>query len=755
MVNRVLYRFGLLMAVVMIVITTLLIFERVRQLEAVRLGFWDNLAYTTSQTDFELVRLIDALSQSEDTELSDVSDEIFIRFEVALGRLVGLTEGRTGERILSNEEVRAQVFSSIDLLEDLENEILGYASLTRSQQIAVKSSLRDLSADFHRATVTIASLGDRDQSEFYDSLAGAARFEITMILLILGAGTLAFANAFWERQRFRRLNNSLTDMVDERTAELRNSNDLLRSQVVERTRAEERFRSLVEHATEAIVIFDLDNNAFVEVNPRAEALFGAPRKDLIGRVGVNELSPEFQPGGQRSDEAALAYMNEALEGDFPSFEWMHRSVDGEELPCLVSLARFPDETRRFIRGSVIDMRDRKKQEATQVELERKLSQAQKLEAIGQLTGGVAHDFNNLLSVIVGNLELLLETTDDPDARQMIQASINASMKGSELTRSMLNFAGRAPLQPEEVSLVELIGNMDNWISRTIPATIRIEQSVPSDLWPVLADATGTESALLNLVINARDAMPDGGLLSVESENIEVNEAESELMSHGLEPGRYVMLAVSDTGEGIPPELLSKVVEPFYSTKGLSKNSGLGLSMVQGFMEQSGGTLRIYSELGVGTTIKLFFPAISKEISKQKDADNPTEPEPRPGRILVAEDQKDVLSIIKKALEAQGHVVIPAESGDEAAELFKQNQPIDLLITDIVMPGSLQGPTLAMHLRDQMTDLPVVFMSGYASEALLHGNGLRKEDIRLMKPVPKKKLLDAVHQALQSRRRPLD
>ncbi|MDJ0822468.1 MAG: response regulator, partial [Paracoccaceae bacterium] len=251
-------------------------------------------------------------------------------------------------------------------------------------------------------------------------------------------------------------------------------------------------------------------------------------------------------------------------------------------------------------------------------------------------------------------------------------------------------------------------------------------------------------------VNARDAMPEGGVLVIETENLEIGQEHLDEKPDGLAPGRYVMLAISDTGQGIPPEVIDKVFDPFFSTKGPMNNSGLGLSMVHGFMKQSGGSVRIYSEPGVGTTVKLLFPASHNGDPSKPEDTSPPEMRAHTARILVAEDQPEVLTLLRRSLEAQGHEVITATNGDTAAELFQTSGPIDLLVTDIVMPGTLQGPGLAKHLRSLAPDLPVVFMSGYASEASLHGNGLREEDQRLMKPVARKQLIEAVNTALLSR-----
>ncbi|MGH1415877.1 MAG: ATP-binding protein [Pelagimonas sp.] len=375
-------------------------------------------------------------------------------------------------------------------------------------------------------------------------------------------------------------------------------------------------------------------------------------------------------------------------------------------------------------------------------------QAQKMESIGQLTGGVAHDFNNLLAVIIGNLELLRDEVFDKDHRQMIEAGIAAAMRGADLTKKMLAFARRARLEPQAIDLNSIVRETKNWAGRTLPANVSIETSLLAGLWPVSADQASTESALLNLILNARDAMPLGGELTLETANVRIDDDYIDTRGEQLEPGRYVMLCVSDTGTGIEPQILNFVFEPFYTTKAPGAGSGLGLSMVMGFMRQSGGTVRAYSEPGVGTTFKLYFPVGEKAILNEiSTASRPEGWDNTDARILLAEDQEDVREILVRILENANYNVTPAPSGDVARTIFENDPSFDLLLTDIVMPGKLQGTTLAKVLRETWPDLRVVFMSGYASEATVHGNGLRPEDIRLMKPIQKRDLLTAIERVL--------
>ncbi|MGI9389977.1 MAG: ATP-binding protein [Boseongicola sp.] len=512
--------------------------------------------------------------------------------------------------------------------------------------------------------------------------------------------------------------------------------------------SEERYRALVDHAPEAVVILDLDVGTFIEANPKAAQLYGYSVDELIGSYGPAQLSPEFQTNGQPSAALAMKYVHAALDGDFPNFEWTHLNAEGEYVPCEISLGRFPDPTRRLIRGSITDITERKQNERQRLELETRLTQAQKLEAVGQMTGGVAHDFNNLLTVILGNLELLSLESRDGNEMDCIQSGIQATLKGADLTQKMLSFARRAQLQPTILDISKIVRDVDSWMSRTLPATIHIEKSVSDNLWPVEADLASTESAILNLIINARDAMPDGGKLTIETDNIFIGENGVFPGTDDLEPGKYVMLRISDTGSGIAPENLERVFEPFFTTKATGQGSGLGLSMVHGFMKQSGGTAHIFSERDVGTTLKLYFQAEAHrrpktKVVKQSQLKSPV----RSARILVAEDQQEVMGTLVRILESAGHEVVAAQDGDSAEELFATAGPVDLLLTDMVMPGDLQGPTLALALRKLDPLLPVVFMSGYAREASLHGDSLRQTDIRLTKPVSRASILEAVDKSL--------
>jgi PAS domain S-box-containing protein len=377
-----------------------------------------------------------------------------------------------------------------------------------------------------------------------------------------------------------------------------------------------------------------------------------------------------------------------------------------------------------------------------------LAHGQRLEAIGKLTGGMAHDFNNLLAVVLGNMELLRDELSLSAQLRLVDAAIDAVERGADLTKNMLAFARESKLNLERIDLNDLARKGKNWIGRTLPENITVETSLLAGLWTIETDSSSTESAILNLILNARDAMPEGGKLTLETSNVRVDEDYVQSRHEDIEPGRYVMLAVSDTGHGIPKDVLESIFEPFFTTKPPGAGSGLGLSMILGFMKQSGGSVRVYSEPGIGTTFKLYFRALNSDAAAQAPiSDNKLTHSSGSARILVVEDEPPVLEVLKVILAKAGYDIRTASSGDEAQAIFETDQAFDLLLTDIVMPGVLQGTHLAKALRESFPELRVVFMSGYASEATVHGNGLRPEDIRLMKPVSRTDLIRAIEKAL--------
>lgn len=375
--------------------------------------------------------------------------------------------------------------------------------------------------------------------------------------------------------------------------------------------------------------------------------------------------------------------------------------------------------------------------------DRMLSEAQKQESVGRLAGGVAHDFNNLLAIILGNAEVLLSGRLAEPAEAYLADIVQAAQRGSDLTRSLLSFARRSDLRPVVIEVNEAISGMHNLLRRTLPGNIAIETTLMAGLWQVKADRSALENALLNLVLNARDAMARGGTLTIETANVRIVEDYIAERGEDIVPGRYVMVAVSDTGTGIEPDTLARVFEPFFSTKGPDKGTGLGLPMVQGFAKQSGGTVRVYSEPGHGTSVKVYLRALPGREAVAEPASEPAL-SAASGTVLLVEDNDAVRRTVRRTLEGAGYGVLETASADAAWALVSDGgAAFDVVVTDVVMPGRLQGPELVHRIRDVRPDVPVIFMSGYPHEANVHGNGIRENDISLMKPVSRASLLSAL------------
>jgi PAS domain S-box-containing protein len=367
--------------------------------------------------------------------------------------------------------------------------------------------------------------------------------------------------------------------------------------------------------------------------------------------------------------------------------------------------------------------------ARRAEAEARLFQAQKMEAVGQLTGGIAHDFNNLLTVVLGNLEMIrrrLETASaDGEAGGLtakllrpIEMAMQGARNAAELTHRLLAFSRRQPLAPRAIEMNRLVASLSEMISRTLGETIEVATVLAPETWPAFADANQIESALLNLVVNARDAMPEGGRLIVETGNAHLDQRYA-ATAEGVAPGDYVTLSVSDTGSGIPPELLEKVLEPFFTTKEPGKGSGLGLSMVYGFAKQSGGHLRIYSEVGVGTTVKIYLPRFGEAVNAPATAATTDEALARARKgetVLVVEDNEGVRRYGVEVLAELGYRVLEATDGPAALQLLERTpaERIDLLFTDIVLPGGMSGREVAERAKVKRPGLPVLLTTGYAA-----------------------------------------
>jgi PAS domain S-box-containing protein len=364
--------------------------------------------------------------------------------------------------------------------------------------------------------------------------------------------------------------------------------------------------------------------------------------------------------------------------------------------------------------------------------EEALRQSQKMEVVGQLTGGVAHDFNNLLQVITGNLAIVRRITTDQSPRisRALETAANGAMRAASLTQRLLAFSRRQPLNPKPIDVNALISGMSDLLHRTLGEATEVLTVRGAGLWRVEADPTELESAVLNLALNARDAMPEGGRLTIETANVDIDRIYSAQHAEVL-PGQYIAIAVSDTGTGMSPEALSRAFEPFFTTKPIGEGTGLGLSQVYGFVKQSGGNVKIYSEPGHGTCVKIYLPRLAGLVQTEIPESPPATPEAAAEEtILVVEDDDDVRAYSVEILRELGYRVIEAHDGPSALRLLERQFRVDLLFTDVVLPGGMTGAQVAAQARGAKPELKVLFTTGYARNAIVH-NGRLDQGVQLI------------------------
>jgi len=395
-------------------------------------------------------------------------------------------------------------------------------------------------------------------------------------------------------------------------------------------------------------------------------------------------------------------------------------------------------------GTFQDVNDRKQQQAEQDLLQARLQHSQKIESLGQLTGGIAHDFNNLLSIITGNLQLLEHRVDD-EQNELVQPALSAALRGGELTGRLLTYARRQDLEPRTVVLNELLPEMTSLFNKALGEDIVIKTVLHESLWPITVDPGQLENAVLNLVINARDAMPDGGTLTIETSNVTLDSDHFE-KKPDLIPGDYVLLSVSDTGTGIAPDVLKQVYDPFFTTKDVGKGTGLGLSMVWGFVDQSGGHVDIDSKLGHGTCAKIYLPRSGAALEGDDENLDGECVEGGDEIILVVDDDDDVRATAVRLLRDYGYEVLEAHDATAALLILDERDDIDLLFTDVIMPG-IRGPILAEMARTQRPDMRVLFTSGYTESAVMYCGKIVDSARLLFKPYIREELVLKIRSAL--------
>jgi PAS domain S-box-containing protein len=482
---------------------------------------------------------------------------------------------------------------------------------------------------------------------------------------------------------------------------------------------EAQYRAIFDNTADLLYVLDVtsdDDFLIAEVNPAYERAVGL-RADVVRGRSVGAIASAAQR------DTIMAHLRTVAAGGTPVFSRLLVDLPSGPRTWESVIAPVRDGEGR-IRRLVGSSRDVTERERAREQLRR----AQRMEAVGQLTGGVAHDFNNLLQVIRGNLELIASQVGEGPATARIKNALHASERAAQLTRQLLAFSRRQPLEPRVINLGRLVTDMADMLRRSLGEAIEIETLIAGGLWNTLADPAQVESAVLNLALNARDAMPDGGRLTIEISNAALDENHARQDAE-IEPGHYVLIAVSDTGQGMDRETLARVFEPFFTTKGEDRGTGLGLSMVHGFVKQSRGHVQIHSEIGQGTTVKLYLP-------RSRDAEHVPEIAPlgslrgRSEVILVVEDDDLVRASAVGMLRDLGYACLHAADGAAALEILRSGAKIDLLFTDVIMPGPVKSRDLAREAQALRPGMPVLYTSGYTDNAIVH-HGRLDEGVHLL------------------------
>lgn len=504
--------------------------------------------------------------------------------------------------------------------------------------------------------------------------------------------------------------------------------------------------AVLESIQDGIVACD-ENHRLTVLNPAAERML---------KSGLVHVPPERWPETYHiyeKDGKTLAKMERlplirAMRGEVVENEEFVLAPDlkaPRQIVCKAQAMHTKDGAKI---GAVVSMQDVTEQR----EIEARYFQAQKLEAIGQLTGGLAHDFNNLLAVILGNLQLIQRAPDNREKlMRRLAASVAAAQRGAELTNRLLGFARRQTLTTRPVDASALIAGLEELLSRTLGEMIDVETSLDKDLWTIVVDDSQLEAAILNLAINARDAMESGGCLTISTENITFSEGTASQLPD-LEPGDFVRISISDTGSGMPEEIRSRAFEPFFTTKEVGRGSGLGLSIVYGFMQQSGGQIELDSDAGRGTTVNMYFPrSFRSPETGIGDAGEAAEPQRAHEHILVVEDDAGVRDVAVALLREMGYEIAEASSGEAALEILRSSERrFDLLLTDVIMPGRLSGPALAKIAGEEFPHLRILFMSGYADAGVLRDGQVPNDIALVSKPLRREVLARKVRDALRQR-----
>jgi PAS domain S-box-containing protein len=468
--------------------------------------------------------------------------------------------------------------------------------------------------------------------------------------------------------------------------------------------------AVIDNLPGMLFVKSFPDSRFVLFNRAGEELLGYARTEYLGKSDYDFFPKEEADHFVARDRAVLSSGEIQVTPEEP----IHTRDKGARLLRTIKVPLKDIRGKaEYLLGYSEDITERKA-------IEQQLRQALKMEAVGQLTGGVAHDFNNLLGVIIGNLDIAAEiAAADPTLRETVQEALNAALRGAELTRRLLAFSRKQPLQPAVVDLNQGLPQIAGMLRRTLGEQVAVELHPGPDLWPVKVDPAQLDEAILNLAINARDAMPKGGTVSIETQNVRLDRDYAAANPDAGE-GEHVQLTISDTGEGMSADVVERCFEPFFTTKGIEKGTGLGLSMVYGFVKQSGGHIKIYSEIGHGTTVKIYLPRNDGGAAERPRPSADQAPAQGTELVLMVEDNKDLRTVTLKQLTDLGYRTLEADNAAAALKILAERPDIDLLFTDIVMPGGMSGTELAREARRLYPRLKILLTSGYSARVMANG-----------------------------------
>jgi len=496
-----------------------------------------------------------------------------------------------------------------------------------------------------------------------------------------------------------------------------------------------RLRMMIDNMPAGCLLLN-NERRILDWNPAAEQIFGYSKAEALGRDPFDLIIAPEQRDLIESGVARI-YSGEEI----ATHVSLNRTKDGRPISCEWTNARLTDDDGSCI-GLLSMVRDVSEKRAA----DEKIRQATRMEAIGQLTGGIAHDFNNILQVVIGNSEILAESlVDQPHLQRWASMTKDAADRGAELTLRLLAYSRRQTLEPVSVDLNEIVTELQPLVARSIGESITVASSLAEDLWSATLDRGQIDQALLNIVLNARDAMPQGGTLHIATDNAHLSLVET---ASEAKPGDFVCITVSDTGSGMAPDVIKRAFEPFFSTKGVGKGNGLGLSMVHGFVNQSGGLVRLESEVGKGTIVRIYFPRVATK-AEAKTLEAPQGLDTSRKTILAVEDNDMVRTYVTAQLESLGYNVIEAENGPAALVKLDSAGPIDLLFTDVIMPGGMNGRELAERALERRPGLRVLFTSGYDESAITTDGRLTDGMFLLKKPYQRKDMESKIIEVLNA------